>query len=105
MNPPFLYTDFDEQPVGVDETNGRCGEVTIQTCRACGSKWLRYFVEYESFSQSGRWYRGLVTPELVESLTPERAPDVLASLPWLFSGGSYFRSTGCRSTGSVILDL
>jgi len=105
MTPPFMYWDFDAVPVGVDGTKGRGGEVTLETCKACGSLWLRYFVEYEFFSQSGRWYRGLVTPEVVESLTPERAPELLQNLPWLFSGGSYFRSTGRRSTCMVILDI
>ncbi len=105
MTPPFMYWDFDTASVGVDMTNGRHGEVTLETCKACGRLWLRYFVEYESFSQSGRWYRGLVTPEMVESLTPERAPELLQSLHWYFSGGSYFRSQGRVTNGKVILDL
>jgi len=105
MTPPFNYQDYDSELLGIDETNGRYGEVTIETCKACGRLWLRYFVEYESFSQSGRWYRGLVTPEMVESLRPEQAPELLASLPWRFSGGSYFRSMGRKGHGPIIIDL
>ena len=105
MTPPFMYTDYDSRPLGVDETNGRFGEVSVDTCKACGSLWLHYFVEYPSFSESGRWYRGLVTPEMVESLTPEQAPDMLASLPWRFYGGSYFRTRGRKGSGPVSLDL
>jgi len=104
MTPPFWYTDYDSRPLGVDETKGRCGEVTLETCKACGQMWLRYFVEYESFSESGRWYRGPVTPEMVESLRPEQAPELLAGLPWRFSGGSYFRSQGRRGSGPLFLD-
>lgn len=105
MTPPFSYLDYETQVVGIDETNGRSGEVTVEACKACGRLWLRYFVEYPSFSESGRWYRGLVTPRMVESLRPEQAPDVLAGLPWYFYGGSYFRTTGRRSSGRVIVDL
>lgn len=105
MTPPFSFKDYDSQLLGVDETNGRFGEVSIETCKACGSRWLRYFVEYEAFSESGRWYRGQVTPEMVESLTPEQAPELLADLPWHFYGGSYFRTTGRKGYGSVSVDI
>lgn len=105
MTPPFNYQDYDSELLGIDETNGRSGEVTIETCKACGRMWLCYFVEYESFSQSGRWYRGLVTPEMVESLRPEQAAELLASLPWRSSGGSYFRSNGKKGSGPITVDL
>jgi hypothetical protein len=100
-----MHWDYDSTMIGVDETNGRFGEVSVETCKACGQMWLRYFVEYEFFSESGRWYRGPVTPEMVESLKPEQAPELLASLPWRFSGGSYFRSQGQKGTGPGILDI
>lgn len=103
--PPFHYLDYDTVSLGVDMTNSRYGEVTVETCRACGSKWLRYFVEYEAFSQSGRWFRGPVTHEMLESLTPERAPELLESLPWYFYGGSYFRTLGRRGSGPFSIDL
>lgn|ERR1044072_5047035 len=105
MTPPFSYLDYETTTLGVDETNGRYGEVTVETCRACGSMWLRYFVEYESFSESGRWYRGRVTAEMVESLKPEQAPELLSNLPWYFYGGSYFRTRGREGSGPVSVDL
>jgi len=105
MTPPFWYLDYYTVSLGVDETNGRCGEVTVETCRACGNKWLRYFVEYELYSESGRWYRGLVTAESVESLKPEQAPALLSSLPWYFYGGSYFRTLGRKGSGPIRVDL
>lgn len=105
LTPPFSYLDYDSESLGTDPTNGRYGQVTVETCKACGSKWLRYLVEYESFSESGRWYRGLVTPAMVESLTPEQAPGLLASLSWHFYGGSYFRTTGRRGSGPIRVDL
>ncbi len=102
MTPPFSYLDYETTPLGVDETKGRYGEVTAETCRACGSLWLRYFLEYEWLSESGRWYRGLVTREMIEALKPERAPALLASLPWYFYGGSYFRTLGREGSGPVL---
>ena len=39
--------------VGVDETEGRYAEVSIDECRERQLLWLRYAVEYESFSRSG----------------------------------------------------
>jgi hypothetical protein len=105
MTPPFNYQDFDSASLGVDETNGRYGEVTIETCRACGAMWLRYFVEYEWYSESGRWYRGLITQEMLESLKPEQVPELLSSLPRYFYGGSYFRTPGREGSGPITIDL
>ena len=105
MAPPFDFADFDSEPLGIDQTNGRFAEVSVETCRACGAKWLRYFVEFEAFTASGRWYRGLVTAERLRTLTPELAVTLLESLPWYFYGGSYFQTTGRRGSGRVFFDL
>jgi len=105
MTPPFNYRDFEEAPVGCDETNGRYGDVAIETCRACGSLWLTYRVTYEGFSRSGRWYRGLVSAEVAAAATPETAVAVLEGLEWYFAGGSYFGSSGAKGAGPVQVDL
>ena len=102
MTPPFNYQDFETMPLGVDMTKGRYGDVTVETCRACGSLWLRYFIEWEWLSESGHWYRGPVTREMIESLKPEDAPGLLASLPWYFYGGSYFRTLGRKGSGPLV---
>src|SRR3954466_9628779 len=101
MTPPFHYTDYDTTDIGVDETLGRFAEVTVETCKRCGALWLRYFYEIEAFSESGRWYRGLVTAEALQGLTPERAPAVLSALSWHFYGGSYYQTTGQRGKGAI----
>lgn len=103
--PPFRATDFDAEVVGVDATNLRFGEVAVDTCKHCGSKWLTYFVEYEGFTASGRYFRGLVSPEALQGLTPERAVAVLQGLDWHFRGGSYFRTQGERASGPMRVDL
>ena len=104
LEPPFHFTNFDRRSVGIDETNGRFGEVSIETCLQCGRKWLRYFVEYEAFSRSGRWYRGLIADKVVDTVTPETAVTILESLNWHFCGGSYFNSTGFKHRGPLVLD-
>jgi hypothetical protein len=86
--PTFNYTDYASKHVGVDETNGRHGDVTIQQCRSCGALWLKYLLEWEWYAESGRWYRGQMTPEQAESLTPQNAAEMLGALPWHFYGGS-----------------
>ena len=103
--PPFNFQDYEVTDVGVDETNGRFGEVTLHRCRKCGTLWLKYLIELEAFSNSGRWYRGQITPEQAKSLTPENAATILASLEWHFYGGSYFNSTGARANGGTMVDL
>ncbi len=35
----------------------------IARCLHCDRLWLRYAVEYEGFSHSGRWARGLITAD------------------------------------------
>ncbi len=104
MKPPFHHTHFDSEVIGVDKTNGRFGEVSVETCKKCGSTWLRYFVDHEAFTASGRWYRGLVSREMLRSLTPEGAVEALAGLPWHFYGGSYFQTTGRKGVGPIFID-
>ena len=103
--PPFDDRDYVSAPIGIDTTNGRFGDVSIETCKHCGARWLHYLVEYEAFTKSGRWYRGLMTPELQRTVTAQNAVAVIESLPWYFYGGSYFESTGRKGSGPARVDL
>ncbi|MBZ0282684.1 MAG: hypothetical protein K8L97_18225 [Anaerolineae bacterium] len=76
--------------LGVDETNGRFGDVELWQCKSCGRYWLRYLVEYEHLTASGRYFMGLITLEGVDNLPPEKTIPYLESLDWHFYGGSYF---------------
>jgi hypothetical protein len=105
FNPPFNYRDYDESPVGVDTTNGRYGRVTLKTCKHCGTKWLHYFVEYEAFTASGRWFCGLISDAAAATITPDSAIAYLEQLPWHFVGGSYYQSQGMRASGAIRADL
>lgn len=90
--------------IGIDTTNGRFGEVNLWQCRKCGRYWLHYLVEYEAFTGSGRYFMGLITPLVADSLSPRGAVDYLNGLDWHLFGGSYFGKKG-RSTGEVHADL
>lgn len=102
--PPFHFADYITIENGEDKTNGRYGEVTVQTCKLCGTHWLRYFVEYEHRSGSGRWYRGVIEAHLIDKIRPEDAVRHLESLPTYFYGGNYFGSTGREGRGQVFVD-
>lgn len=102
-NPPFNYLDYIDTPVGIDLP--RYGEVKISTCKLCGTMWLHYFVEYEAFTASGRWFRGLLLKMDVAKITPGNAIAYLEALPWYFAGGCYFDSTGFRTHGKIRADL
>lgn len=98
--------DYEKKDIGIDETVGRFGEVSILKCKLCGKMWLHYFVEYEAFSQSGRWYSGLISDEIAQTVTAETAVRVLESLDWYHYGGSYFRESGIRKgSGTVSVNL
>ena len=91
--------------IGVDETSGRFGEVTLRRCTRCGRLWLRYFVEYEAFSESGRYYMGLISPHRARRMTAEEAVAYLDSLSWHLYGGSYYHGHVGRARGKVHVDL
>ena len=67
---------------------GRFADATLNRCRSCGRLWLRYLVEYEVFSRSGRWARGLISDEAAQTITPETAAPFLNGLDWYLYGGS-----------------
>lgn len=98
MSPPFTHTDYDIEEIGCDEEEGRYGDVALWTCRECGAEWLRYFVEYESFTGSGRFFMGLIPESRRREVKPENAIRILDALPWRFIGGSFFGSSGMRTT-------
>ena len=102
LNEPLTFDQYNEVKfVGVDETNGRFGEVHIWQCKHCGQHWLYYLVEYEAFSKSGRYFMGRITPELAETLLPNAAVDYLNKLDWHLYRGSYFDGRKGISKGQV----
>jgi hypothetical protein len=89
------FTHF--RSVGIDETEGRYAEVSVEECRECHLLWLRYAVEYEGFSKSGRWARAQVGRPQAEQVTPEGAVTVIQTDSYVY-GGSYFNgASGWRN--------
>lgn len=98
MTPPFYHWDFEDRDLGV---TSNYGEIQIETCKSCGTNWLRYFWEHEGFTASGRWYKGIVDDAALSTLTPDNCVEYLESLPWYIYGGSYFNTMGNRGAGSI----
>lgn len=90
--------------MGIDETNGRFGEVSLKQCKVCGQLWLHYFVEYESFTGSGRYFMGMISPEVAETISAESAVEYLNELEWHLYAGSFFSGKKGRRTGQVQVD-
>jgi len=84
ITPPFYHDDYESELISIDQADGRFGEISILRCRMCGSTWLNYFIEYEGYEHSSRWYRGMVTAEQLARLIPEQVPVFFAGLPWYF---------------------
>lgn len=92
---------FEAREVGCDETGGRFADVTLNRCLLCDRLWIRYLVEYEAISQSGRWARGLIDADAARSITPQTALPHLYGLDWYLYGGSYFGGQPARRSGPM----
>jgi hypothetical protein len=100
-SPTARYDVFVEVGGGVDTTNGRHADVSIRRCRHCGQHWVRYHVEYEAFSKSGRWARGKIADDLAATIAVEDVAEYIDALPSYFAGGSLFDSCGFARTGRM----
>jgi len=94
LQPIPLYRD-----VGTDVVNSSYGEVDIVLCGDCGRHWLRFFIEFEAFSRSGRWYLGRIESPYLDQMTPELAIPYLSKLDWFIRGGSFYDGKVSRSRG------
>jgi hypothetical protein len=95
------YPDVDRHHVGVDETEGRFADVTIERCTRCGQRWLRYQLEYEAFTKSGRWAEAPITEEEATTMTPVAAAGYLDAAAWHIYGGSFWGHAGKRGSGRL----
>jgi hypothetical protein len=102
--PPFNYADFRSSQLGIDHTNGRDAEVSIFQCKLCQRIWISYLVEFEHYSKSGRWYRGIISKKERSEITPENVVEYLENIEWYLYGGSYFESAGAFGHGKAIVD-
>jgi hypothetical protein len=84
---------------GMDE---HFAEVSLLVCSECGQHWLRYHLEDEAFSGSGRWYLGAITAEQAAIVTAATARATLEALPWYWYGGSYFEGRVGKGSGAIV---
>jgi len=98
---PRIPDVIDERQVGRDETEGRFADLTLRRCSRCRRLWLRYQVEYEAFTASGRWVEAPIDEATAITLTPEAAPGFLDRAEFYIYGGSYFGHAGRRSSGPI----
>jgi hypothetical protein len=90
-----------EQYVGRDETEGRFADVRLLRCARCQRMWLRYQVEYEAFTGSGRWAETPIGEDAAAAMTPEAAAGFLDAAEWYIYGGSNYGHAGRRSRGPL----
>lgn len=63
--------------IGIDDTEGRRGEVAIWTCRSCSARWLQYAARYGAGHNGEKTYIGLI-PERVDLLHANAAETVMS---------------------------
>lgn len=88
-------TAYEERRIGMDAD---FGEVSVLRCKSCGRFWLKYLMEYEHLTAAGRWFLGLISPEVASSLKASKAKEVLETLDWYYRGGSAFGGKVIRTS-------
>lgn len=99
--PPFSYLNYDRVELGIDETNGRFAEVSIQTCKHCQTQWLNYLVETEGFSRSIKWFKAKIATSLLDKITPENSIENIEKADFFFFGGSYYGTGVSIGSGKI----
>jgi hypothetical protein len=92
---------IDKRYIGCDETSGRFADVTLLRCSRCRRLWLRYAVEYEAFSRSGRWAEAPIGEKEAETMTPEAAAAFFDHAEFYIYGGSRYGHSGRRGSGPL----
>ena len=100
QQPPFRYLDFAREQIGMDAFNA---DVSIDTCKACGSLWLVYLIEEEHYTKSGRWWRVPISAAERKALAADNARAIIERSQWCFVGGSFHKSTGYRKDGPIVV--
>lgn len=78
-------------------------QIACWECTECGQTWLHYSLEHETSAAWNRWFRAPLTREEAENLTCDSAMQLLRRSSWHFYGGSYYRTSGERSFGPIMV--
>lgn len=95
----FYYLNFERKSLGIDKDYG---EADIIRCKRCRRYWLSYLMEYEYLTSAGRWFCGIVTPDVAASATAESAIKILENLEWYYRGGSAFGGKVTRTSSGQL---
>jgi hypothetical protein len=90
------YSRFDRTFLGTDDLYA---EVSVDHCKTCGRNWLHYLLEFEGTSGSGRWYRGLIGPDV--AFSHRNAASIFVQLDGYWAGGSHFGGKVHRRSGPI----
>ncbi|HEY4373178.1 MAG TPA: hypothetical protein VGN52_14700 [Burkholderiales bacterium] len=96
--PPFHYTDYDSRDLGQD---AHYATVELQRCKHCGRHWLKYLIEEEHITASGRWWRAAISADEAKGMRAEEARAHIERQPRCFAGGSGFDSTGFEQQAPI----
>lgn len=102
--PTSSYTEFRTSALGVDQTHGKNAGVGIQQCKLCQRIWIHYAFHAALTSESGKWYKGIVSKKDRPQITPENALEYLENLEWYVYGGEIFGNTTAFGAGKISLD-
>ena len=95
--PPFNYMNYLITELGIDKFGG---EVSIEKCNKCNSKWVKYLIEEPHYSQSGRWWRAKITNY---SINLDNSRKYIENQKQCFIGGSFYRHAGKLFIGKIIV--
>jgi hypothetical protein len=95
--PPFNYLDYNSSNLGEDASGA---EVSIDQCKKCGVRWVKYLIEEPHYSNSGRWWRARLSEPVLKS---EEAKQYIQKQAWCFIGGSYYNSSGRRLNAPITI--
>ena len=93
-NPPFKAVSFQINSLGSDHN---FADITQEMCNKCGQGWIKYFLEDEGFSNSGRWWR---VPFSDACPSFSEAKSFIEKQTWCWVGGSYYDS----AAGGIKID-
>jgi len=92
------FKDFNTNFIGIDDNYG---EVYILTCKYCRKLWLKYYTVNENCSESGRWFRGIISQEIANNIEISNTLKILENLDWYIYGGSYYKKNFGISKGCI----
>jgi len=95
-SPPFDYRDYEIIDLGMTSDYA---DISIEVCKKCGVRWLKYLIEEEHISKSGRWWRARLELPVIDK---EAAKEYIESQKSCFTGGSYFGHSGKLFDGGRI---